>query len=211
MARVVRLFIRRCLALGPRSGPVFFRESVRRLLGIPDHGLGRPLAGCASVVFACHGNILRSPAAAALFVRALDEAGIRGIAVRSAGLRARAGRAADPRGLAAGARLGIDLSAHEAARLSPAMVRAADAVVVFDFSNQADFLARFPRERAKLRLLGAFDPAARASLEIADPFLLDQAAVARCYEEVGRCVRGLVASLHPPAITTRERTARAPG
>jgi protein-tyrosine-phosphatase len=190
----VRTFIRRCVALGPRSGSRFVIESAKRAFRVSDADHARPLIGCRTIIFACHGNILRSPFAAAFLAHSLGAVAGRHVQILSAGLRARPGRRADGRGIEAAADFGVDLSAHLAQSLTRDLVRHADAVVVMDFANHADFLARYPDSRAKLRLLAAFDPGTtRNTLEIADPYMLDAAGVRRCYDEVARCIEGLAA------------------
>lgn len=188
---MVRTFIRRCLNLGPRSCSMLLLTSMKRALRIPEPDLGRPLIGCNSIVFVCHGNILRSPFAAGLLAHRLGEGVVQHLAISSAGLRTRTGRSADDRGVAAAALYGVDLSAHRSRPMTRDIVDHADAVVVMDFANQADFLARFPESRSKLRLLGAFDPEPRRTLEIADPYMMDAAGVRDCYEEISRCIENL--------------------
>jgi protein-tyrosine phosphatase len=204
----LRTFARRCIALGPRSGGVFALRSFQRITRGRHGDVAQPLIGCRNVVFVCHGNILRSPFAAALFTRLTRHASPT-IAVSSAGLRALTGRSADPRGLDAAIAYDIDLSAHRSRPLTRHIVRDADAVVVMDFANEADFLARFPEFRHKLRLLGAFDPGApRPSVEIVDPYTLGVDGVAKSYVEVARCIGGLVA---PLGLATAMPVEAAPG
>jgi protein-tyrosine-phosphatase len=196
----LRHFARRCLSLGPRSGSVYVLRSIRRLTGARDDGVAQPLIGCRNVVFVCHGNILRSPFAAALFAR-LTRHTAPAIEVSSAGLRAGSSRGADPRGVEWATTYDIDLRPHRSRLLTRNIVSAADAVVVMDFANEADFLARFPESRRKLRLLGAFDPCARPSVEIVDPYMLGMDGVERSYVEIVRCLEVLAAPFQSATAT----------
>jgi protein-tyrosine-phosphatase len=188
-----RAFARRLVQLEPRVKWVFLAEALRRLARRGQPAASHLPTECRHVVFACAGNILRSPFAAAVFTQSLADRALAGVAVSSAGLHAHPGSAADPRGLSAARAVGVNLAAHRARLLTADVVRGADVIVAMDYANQAEFLARFPDARAKLRLLGAFDPdGPRSSVEIHDPYMMDADGVRRCYDDVRRCVRGLL-------------------
>lgn len=190
-----RLFARRFAELESGARRVFLRQTIRRLARRRRRADSRAIAGHQHVLFVCHGNILRSPFAAALLRRELGACSPNYI-IASAGLHARSERPADPRGVVAAQSLGIDLKAHRAALLTEELVDAADVLVVMDFENEAECIASFPQAERKLWFLGAFDPGpARNRIEIPDPYTLDEAAVARCYHDVARCVGGLRAAL----------------
>jgi len=196
-----RLFLRRCAELDARARRVFVLRTIRRLAG-RDRAAGR-VAGYHHVVFVCHGNILRSAFAAALLMREL-QAKLCDFIIESAGLHARPERPADPRGVVAAESMGIDLRPHSAAPLTAELVRSADLLVIMDFENEAECIARFPEAATKLRFLGAFDRSGpRATIEVPDPYTLDDAAVAQCYDDVARCVLGLQAELLDEAIPER--------
>jgi protein-tyrosine-phosphatase len=197
-----RRFCRHCADLDAGARREFVRQSIRRLLQRESSADVSYAEGSQHIVFICHGNILRSPFAAALL-----ELRLRGsnpeIVIQSAGLHARPGRPADTRGVAAAKLLGVDLQSHRAAPLTAELVRAADLLVVMDFLNQAECIARFPEAKGKLRLLGAFDATRPSgSVEIPDPYSLDAEAVARCYEHVARCISGLQSALQPEVLPT---------
>src|SRR5438128_12633633 len=82
----------------------------------------------ASILFVCHGNICRSPLAAALLRRALSR---QEVAVASAGF-SDPGRPAPAEAVAAASRYGVDLSAHRSQLLTPDRARGADLVVAMD-------------------------------------------------------------------------------
>ncbi|RPJ38045.1 MAG: low molecular weight phosphatase family protein, partial [Chloroflexi bacterium] len=71
-----------------------------------------------SVLFVCMANRFRSPLAAAIFRKSLEEKGLAGSwQVGSAGTWATPGQPVIPSVLAAARELGLDLSGHRAARL----------------------------------------------------------------------------------------------
>jgi len=73
-------------------------------------------------------------------------------------------------------------------------VDAADVVIVMDFLNEAELLARFPQAKGKVFLLGEFDRECRSSgLEIPDPYRGDLETVRASYVAVARAVARLAA------------------
>lgn len=129
-----------------------------------------------SVLFVCHGNIIRSALAEALFARHVASLSSSGARVQSAGLSARAGREADARAVAAGRALGVDLEAHRAQPLTQSLVDDAHVIFVMDRLNEAMLLARFPGARAKLRRLGMLAMVDDSDV-IPDPYVMDAEAV----------------------------------
>ena len=147
-----------------------------------------------TIVFVCYGNIIRSALAAALTRQHGLEQGLRIDRVRSAGLSAKPGREADPRAVAAGRTLGVDLTAHRAQPLTREMVDEAAVIFVMDRLNEARLLARFPDASGRLRRLGAL-ALVDGSDVIADPYVLDAAAVTAAAERIDRATRELVREL----------------
>lgn len=141
-----------------------------------------------SVLSICHGNIIRSPFAAAQFA----SAGLRSV---SAGLHARPGRAADERAMRIASEFGVSLARHEAALLTEAMIEEADVVFVMDRINEARLLFRYPRARKKLLLLGAFAAQRPDGDEIPDPYNEDEQAIRECYETISHCVAQIAGEL----------------
>ena len=151
-----------------------------------------PLAEAADVlevVFVCTGNRFRSPLAAALFSRAVDDETVR---VSSAGTHDLGPVPALPEAIEHGRRLGVDLSGHRARYLRTVDLRSADLVIGFEQMHVAtavvDAGALRDRSFTLPELLDLLDPRgesarqeiARAnvnresertlqSLEIADP------------------------------------------
>jgi protein-tyrosine-phosphatase len=142
-----------------------------------------------NVVFVCHGNIIRSPLAAAAFAREATVRG-RGVQVSSAGLSARVGEPADPRAADSAEERGLPLESHRARPLDAAQVAAADAIFIMDHLNLGRILARFPDAADRVFLLGGCQPDGRMTLvEIHDPVsgTLDDVRVA--HDEVIAAVR----------------------
>lgn len=82
------------------------------------------------VLFVCTGNTCRSPLAEALARRELDERGIGGVEVRSAGIGAAPGSPASEGSLRVAERYGLDLSGHRSRPLTPELVESSDLVLV---------------------------------------------------------------------------------
>jgi len=146
------------------------------------------------VLFICHGNIMRSALAEALMASRVSSHH-RSTLVRSAGLHAVAGRPADGRMKRAAADYGISLDAHRAAPVTEQLLAEADIVLVMDYLNETELLARFPSVEAKLRLLGSFAPSESDGAEIADPFSGDETSASECGARVSQCVDALIASM----------------
>jgi protein-tyrosine-phosphatase len=143
------------------------------------------------VVFVCHGNIIRSALAEALMRRHGTAAGVSFDRIVSAGLAARPGREADPRAVAAARALGVDLAAHRAQPFTAELAERASVIFVMDRLNEARLLARFPQASAKLRRLGALAATEEGDV-IADPYVLDAAAVAAVASRIDRATNAIV-------------------
>jgi protein-tyrosine phosphatase len=96
---------------------------------------------------------------------------VRGLPVASAGIAALAGRPADPVAVTLLAERGIDLSSHRARQLTPAMIEAAELVLVMERGHIAVVEAMTPAARGRVHLLGRF-----GRFEIPDPYRRPRAA-----------------------------------
>ena len=134
------------------------------------------------IIFACHGNICRSPFAS----QVLGDMRIQGITCYSAGCFPLEGRSTPDAAIAAAARLGIDLSTHRSHVMTPSDVEAADLILVFDRRNVDEMEGLFAGARSKLRYLGDLDPA--QSLEITDPYGSSVEEFLKCYERIRRII-----------------------
>jgi protein-tyrosine-phosphatase/predicted ATP-grasp superfamily ATP-dependent carboligase len=182
--------------LKPPARRIFMRRHLDRLLAISP-GSMRQLPGIVeSILFVCHGNIIRSALAEALLREELRRRGCDSIAVRSAGIHAKAGRGADPRTIAVGKELGLNLDSHIAMPATRDIVERTDLVVAMDFVTEAQLLALAPTAARKVILLGAFcEDEAENSVEIADPYEDDISAVRTCAQTVRTAVANLANAL----------------
>jgi protein-tyrosine phosphatase len=122
------------------------------------------------ICFVCTGNICRSPTAALVFAEHLRRAGLDGaVEVSSAGLGTwHVGEPIDERAGALLARHGYLLQ-HVAAQVDAEHL-AADLLLAMDCGHQKA-LRRLVDDPQRVRLLRAFDPAARGGdLEVPDPY-----------------------------------------
>jgi protein-tyrosine-phosphatase len=156
--------------------------------------LRRPRRRPAFVLFVCHGNLFRSPFAAAVLQRVLRRGGARHIQVDSAGLLG-PGRRVSPTAVAAAARRGVDLAAHSSQLVLADMVRAADVVVVMDAAQRRTVSERFGRAPEDVLLLGDFDPAPAPTRGIEDPVEQGPEVCDRVYARIERCVGELAKAL----------------
>ncbi len=180
--------------LGFRAGIVHLRQQLARACAGRRSGATHPAAPVRSLVFVCHGNIIRSPFAAALLRKRLASGGAK-IRIASAGLRANPAREADPRARTLAPEFGICLDNHRATPLTPAMVEENDLLLVMDYHNEAELLTHFPNARGKVWLLREYLWRHKKDLEIPDPYLGDETEVRRVCEELERCVGELARRL----------------
>lgn len=186
--------------LGPYAGRVYVKAAVLRAVGLRKDRLPAKVLECRSVLFVCHGNIIRSPMAAALLKRSLAEQGRADVRVESAGLHAHPLNGPDPRAVKVAAEFGVSLQSHRAQPVTQALVEGADVVFVMDAINEAELLGRYPDVRTKLFLLGACSSWLRSDIEIKDPYHGGIVDIRSCYERIRQCVQHLVHRLGVPNI-----------
>lgn len=143
-----------------------------------------------SVLFLCHGNVYRSPYAAAAFKRALAAMhSSASIEIVSAGFIA-PGRPAPERALSAARARGIDLSSHLSTLVTAHAVGAADLVAVMSEDQARGIRSRYGRS-VTLLILGDLDPLSIQSRTITDPWGCDAQVVEQVYSRIDRCVEQL--------------------
>ncbi len=147
-----------------------------------------------SALFVCHGNIIRSPMAAALFKQYISEMGQHEISISSAGLHANRARGADPRALIVAREFGIELRDHQSRPITKEMVETADAIFVMDYLNEAKLLARYPKAKNKIYVLSVFS---NRLAEIVDPYHGNINDIRRCYETLRSYVHSLAHTTFP--------------
>lgn len=160
--------------LGGTRGAELLRLRVARALGLRRFRL--PPATPRAVLFVCHGNIMRSAAAAAMLRARLQQAGYDAPAVLSAGVHVKPGRRAHPNVQALAPEFGIDLADHAAQPLTDVLVAQADLIFTMDDLNAVHVLARHPEARDKVFPLGGIAAGAYCGEEIADPYTGGEAA-----------------------------------
>jgi protein-tyrosine-phosphatase/predicted ATP-grasp superfamily ATP-dependent carboligase len=162
-----------------------------------------------SVIFVCHGNIMRSAAAAGFLRDELRAAGITNVRVASAGTHAHDGRPADVRAQDAARQLGLSLREHAAARLTKKMVADNDVIFAMDELNFVNIATTFPESRAKLRLFGGMRATGSyRAHEIADPYMTSAGEVVATITLIKGYVAQLAQALR--ASRTSESSASAP-
>lgn len=139
----------------------------------------------------CHGNLCRSPFAAALLGIASARTRVR---IESAGFVA-PNRPCPREAVAAAARRGVDLSDHRSKPLTADLVGAADLIVVMEPAQQRVICDRFGRSPRDLLVLGDLDPAAITTRAIRDPLDRPGELLEACYRRIERCVAQLVCVL----------------
>ena len=143
-----------------------------------------------SILIVCHGNIIRS-AFAAHVLRYVLGAATR-VSVTSAGIDALPGRPAHPCALRLAEALHVDMSRHEASRLSDTHVENADVIFAADLQQVTAIRRRFPAGRAKTYLLSCLAPL--TPLEVRDPIDGDERVFASCFIHI-------LDAIHPIART----------
>lgn len=145
------------------------------------------------VLFVCHGNICRSPYAAAAFRARLGPEAVAVIRVASAGfigpIRPAPRLAQDE----AAAR-GLDLSDHRSMTLSPVVLNSVDIVAVMEPNQVAGVTRLFPTT-ASIIVLGDLDPVPDGGRHIVDPVDQPRAVFAASYDRIDRCVDVLAAAV----------------
>jgi protein-tyrosine-phosphatase len=144
-----------------------------------------------SVLFVCHGNICRSPYAAAVFARGLARLALDAVQVDSAGFIGQ-GRPAPVNAVQVAARSGIDLGVHRAKLVSPSLWARSDLVVVMEPRQRRALQYLFGRDGRPVLVLGDLDPEPAATRAIADPIDQPEAAFEASYRRIDRCIDQLV-------------------
>jgi protein-tyrosine-phosphatase/predicted ATP-grasp superfamily ATP-dependent carboligase len=180
--------------LPPDRRAVYVKRRLARLAGRESDVLLPPVIR--SVIFVCHGNIMRSASAAQFLRDDLAAAGVTDVRVCSAGTHARNGKPADARVRRAVSQFGVSLDDHRATLLTADLVASNDVIFAMDEFNYANIATAFPESRGKLMLFGGMNAAGiYQPREIADPYTSSEADVAATIGVVRRYVAELAAAI----------------
>lgn len=145
---------------------------------------GRPIR----VLLVCSGNTCRSPLAAAMLQRLLQEGGPEGVVAESAGTGAFEGAPASEGAYLVALEEGLDLSAHRARQLTADLVRSADLILTMSQSH-----LRRVRElggAGKAMLLGDYASAGTGGEEVRDPYGGGVDLYRETYRQLSRLIEG---------------------
>jgi protein-tyrosine phosphatase len=150
------------------------------------------------VCFVCLGNICRSPTAEAVMRHLVKQEGLDDrLAISSAGTGDwHVGGPRDQRSQAVGAARGIPL-AGRARQFTSESFDGCDYALAMDRANRDELLrlARTDADRAKVRLLRSFDPAAPPDAEVPDPYYGGPRGFEEVFDLCEAACRGLIAHL----------------
>jgi len=210
LPRAVARLIRDSRNLDSRARFTYFRLQLRRFLGLRRPGTHLLLPAIHSVLFVCHGNIMRSPLAAGLLRMYLCDSTRQRTSIGSAGLHAQPGRPADDRAISVAREFGVDLGGHQTQLLTAELAAQADLILVMDYQNEAELLARFPQFKGKIALLGDYrDPESATECEIEDPYTGDLDGVQRSFRMIQSCARRLALLLNSNTACRSDLTGEA--
>ena len=142
------------------------------------------------VLIVCTGNTCRSPLAA---VALLDELGPdrERVEVSSAGTAAWEGQPASATTIELAAQEGFDLASHRSRRLTPALARAADLILVME-REHARAVQALGGDPLRTHVVSEWPEPGEPTLPVSDPFGASREAYEECWSRIRRHVRRIV-------------------
>jgi protein-tyrosine-phosphatase len=179
------------IRLGQGAAGIYTRMRILSAIGMNQTNKRLAPLNARSFVFACFGNIMRSPMADALLKEAAAKAKV-DVRSDSAGLHAIPGNQAHAWALTAANELGISLASHRAKLVTAEMIEQADAVFAMDLQNMAELLNLYPQFKNKFFMLSAYAGQQKIA-EIPDPYFGDLDTTRQCYGVLKTCIANLIA------------------
>lgn len=143
------------------------------------------------VLVVCHGNICRSPYAAAALRRLVPEVFSSGLRIASAGFVG-PNRTAPAEAQQVSAARGVNLAGHRSQLLTGQLVGEADLIIVMDAWQAHAIADYYGRPKGSVLVLGDLDPEPIMTRAIKDPVEQPAEIFAESYDRIDRCLKALV-------------------
>lgn len=143
------------------------------------------------ILLVCTGNTCRSPMAAAMLQRLLEQRGadMGEYQIITAGLGAGTGWPASPGAMYAMQLMGLDISQHRSQALNREMVESADMILTMTATQRECLADKYPQHRLKINTLAQ---AVGEQADILDPFGQDAVKYVESAREIKRLLEKLV-------------------
>lgn len=135
-----------------------------------------------SILFVCTGNTCRSPLAEVIMRRALDEAGVKNVAVCSAGTAAADGARPSKSARVAAKQMDLSLSGFRSRQLTRRRVLSADLILTMAMTQREEIARRWPEAAEKTFVISEFSRSNRKAIE--DPMGQPEEAYLRCASDL---------------------------